>query len=95
MEGGYVMSVFTVLLKLVGGLFWLLIGLYCCWIFAALLWNAARDPKFRKDFFKTSDGCTSHSLPMTCALWSMMFVLYAFFIYIAWLGGSIIVHALT
>ena len=82
-------------MKLIGGIIWFIIGVYCCYIFAALIWGAIKDPKFRKQFLKTYDGRTNHSLLMTCGLWIMMATLYSFFVYITWMALMTIIEALS
>lgn len=71
-------------MKLVGAAIWLILGVYVCYIFAVLIVGAIRDPEFRKQFLKTSDGRTDHSVPMQCALWVMMALLYATFLFVTW-----------
>jgi hypothetical protein len=83
------------MIQVFGGLVWFIIGAYCCYIFAALIWGAIRDPEFRKQFLKTYDGRTNHSLPMTVGLWVMMAILYAFFVYMTWLGFSAVIDGLS
>ena len=82
-------------MQLLGGVFWAIIGAYCCYIFAALIWGAIRDPDFRKQFLKTVDGRTKHSIPMTIVLWVMTAILYGVFVYITWLGISAIIDAVA
>ena len=82
-------------MKLIGAGILLIIGAYLCYIFAALIVGAIRDPKFRKDFLKTSDGRTDHSVPMQCLLWVMITLMYAAFLLITWRGLEIIIEEMS
>ena len=78
-------------MKLIGAAIWLILGAYVCYIFAALIVGAIRDPEFRKQFLRTFDGRTNHSVPMQCVLWVMMALLYATFLFVTWTAlGTII-----
>lgn len=82
------------MIDLIGAAIWLILMVYVCYILAVFITGAIRDPEFRKQFLKTYDGKTNHSVPMQCALWVMMALLYAACLFFAWLAVEVIIREL-
>lgn len=70
--------------RLFGVVAWFLGSASCSYILAVLMWAAIRDPEFRRQFFRSADGRTIHSITAIATLWLVMALIYCGFVYITW-----------
>lgn len=52
-----------------------LLGVFLLYIFTRLIWGAIQDPKFRKQFLKTSSSAPP-TTTFNTALWVVLFIFY-------------------